>query len=134
LTESERSEIGETIARLAASVDVSHDRAECEAQLGVFAGLEPVVASGGMTIRTIGELKAFCPQGTRPPSRFDVTQTDLHVFSRDVAYIIRTGTLIRNLGLPDEDRSRYTVTQIFTRAGNEWKMAHHHESMMAPPR
>jgi hypothetical protein len=130
LTDAERNQIGETITRLAASVDVSHDRAECEAQLGVFAGLEPVVASGGMTIRTVEALKAFCPHGTRPHSRFDVTQTDIHVFSRDVAYIVRTGTLIMKLGLADEERSRYTVTQIFTRVGNDWKMAHHHESFL----
>jgi ketosteroid isomerase-like protein len=52
----------------------------------------------------------------------------VHVLSRDAAYIVRQGVLTNNLGMSGETRLRYAVTQIFTRSGSDWKMAHHHES------
>lgn len=128
MTDAERTEIEETIARLAATVDVKVDRAQCEAALEIFGDLEPVVASGGMTLRTVEDVKPMCPEGIGMPSRFDIAQSDAHVLSRDTAYIVRQGTM--TLEPPDgpHRRLRYAVTHIFVRTGGDWKIAHHHES------
>jgi hypothetical protein len=128
MTEAERTEIADTITRLAGSIDDKVDHATCLAQLAIFGGQEPVVAAMGGVFRTAEDLKPMCPDGLEVPNRFDIEGTDTHVLSRDHAYIVRHGILTFTLPNGPERRVRYAATDIFVRMGQEWKMAHHHES------
>jgi hypothetical protein len=131
LTDAERTEIVDTMTRLAASIDQKVDRATCEAKLAVFSGQEPVVAAIGRVFRTTEDLKSMCPGGIEAPSRFDIEGTEAHVLSRDHGYIVRWGILTFEPVDGPQTRHRYTSTDIFVRTGQEWKIAHHAESGQA---
>ncbi|NQW03372.1 MAG: nuclear transport factor 2 family protein [Acidobacteria bacterium] len=128
LTDAERTEIAETIRRLAATMDVKVDHDQCVAALELFGDREPVVASGGNTFRTAEDLRPMCPDGIGTPSHFEIEDADVHVLSRDNAYIVRRGVMTFGSEAGPPKRLRYASTSIFVRSDQGWKLAHLHES------
>lgn len=131
-TDAERTAIIDTMTRVSLGLFESRERAACEAAAEQhFSGREPALTwsivgqgtAGVWTFRTTADLKSACDD-TPIPSRFDLEQADGHVLSRDHAYIVLTGLFTREpIGGPPE-RTRFVMTSVFERVGEDWKIAH----------
>jgi hypothetical protein len=140
LTDGERDAIVEAMTRVSNDVITPYDRAGCEAAVDRnFSGREPALTwgvagmgtSGVFTFRTKADLKATCAETPRPDAEREIEQLDAHVLSRDHAYIVMT--VVGRAEVPDGQRveTRFVMTNIFERIGEDWKIARHHAAVLS---
>lgn len=139
LTDSEREAIVEAMTRVSIDVITPYGRAGCEAAVDRnFSGREPALTwsvggqgtAGVHSFRTKADLKATCSETPKPAAEREVEQLDAHVLSRDHAYIVMT--VVGRGDAPDGQRSqtRFVITNIFERIGEDWKIARHHAAVL----
>lgn len=65
----------------------------------------------------------------------DIEEVDAHVLSRDHAYIVMT-VVATSEDQPVEGprlQTRFVMTNIFERVGEDWKIARHHAAVITEP-
>ncbi len=116
LTDLERAAIADTLGAIAARQDTLNSTEECLGVLDIFTGDEPMVVSGGKVFRSRADLEALCRRSGSGITRttMEITTSDAHVLSRDVAYLVRQGNLVYYMG-DDQPMKLYHVSSIVFR-------------------
>jgi hypothetical protein len=138
LTDSEKDAIVEAMIRVSNDVITPYDRAGCEAAVDRnFSGREPALTwsvagqgtAGVYSFRTRADLEATCSDTPRPAAEREIEQLDAHVLSRHHAYIVMT--VVGRAEAPDGQRlqTRFVITNVFERIGEDWKIARHHAAV-----
>ena len=122
--------ISDTILSLASSSDDAVSETECLAALEFFGDREPLVVSDTRIVRSRAEMRDLCGQTESGivAAQTTIEAADVHVLSRDAAYVVRSGPSF----LEFEDGSELTIflvmTGVWARTPDGWKRMHYHES------
>ena len=130
LGDAERSAIGDSILALATSSDGAVDRLDCATGVEIFGDREPIFVGGGRVMRSRAELEPMCEQMItgRTGATYELTSSDVHVLSRDIAYLVREGTYTIEYTESEPNINTLVITGIWERGEAGWKRVHFHES------
>ena len=126
--------LGDSLIALDSTMNYAVDNLDCAKGLSYIGDERPLFISGGHVVETHEQLLTACQTlvAPRTGAQYVARSVTAHVLSPNAGYVVRDGEYIVHMRSGETRTEHLSMTTIWSRQNDAWKMVHLHESAIRP--